>query len=170
MSPKVARIFALFQQDRLAARTTAITPAPRTGAEAADLTTFPAFWAPKYGARPYDRRSVCFALSGVSGPPAQTCKYFLDGVQKAYPPNGVESSSMSQPRRPTWQTSHRRQWLYCVDLPRVHLNDYGSNFGECRELITSGLFGLRRIVIARQSRSETGNPLDNLTLLRACAA
>jgi hypothetical protein len=169
MSPKVARIFALFQQDRLAARMTAVTLAPRTGAEAADLTTFPAFGHLNMVRVPM--------IAGASASLCQGCRVrrpspasIFGWGSKNLPPNGVESSSVSQPRRPTWQTSHRRQWLYCVDLPRVHLNDYGSNFGECRELITRGLFGLRRIVIARQSRSETGNPLDNLTLLRACAA
>src|SRR5262245_32502089 len=98
MSPKVARIFALFQQDRLAARITAVTLANRTGQRRLNLTIFPAV-----GHRinilrvPYHRRSVCFALSGVSGAGPSPANIFWMEFKNP-PPNGVESPSVSQPR------------------------------------------------------------------------
>src|SRR5262245_54014261 len=94
MSPKVARIFALFQQDRSGGANDCRHPGILTGPEAADLTTS-LHLAPKLVRVPIIAGAPVSLCQGLSGPPAQHCEYFLDEVQKTYPPNGVESSSVS---------------------------------------------------------------------------
>jgi hypothetical protein len=79
----------------------------------------------------------------VWSPPAQPCEYsslspvdFSRARKESYSlPCHVTKPWSIKFCRVFWMgfNSPRRQWLYCVDLPRVHLNNCGLNFGEFGE-------------------------------------